>query len=166
MTRCSLVAGAVASGEPLTDAEREHLKDCPDCTALVAMSSALARTARGVEPGVGFSARMQVGARARITSRRRRRVTLTVLGTLAAMVVLFFGGQRLQSRERADQQLAAGIQAPTQPREDSARARKNPLDLARFDRAMAPAGDWRRIEQPLRSYRAILVQRRHATGDK
>lgn len=162
MTRCSLVAGAVATGAPLTDAEREHLNGCPDCAALVAMPSALARSARGVEPGVGFSARMQVGARQRITRRHRRRVTVSVLGALAAAVVIFFGVQRATRVERANlalQPLGAQTTTPV----ESARIR-DLLDNARFDRAMAPAADWRAIEKPLRPYRAVLVQSRHRSA--
>ena len=163
MTRCSLVAGAVASGEPLSDAEREHVKGCPDCAALVALPSALARSTHGVEPGVGFSARMQVGARAKIQTRRRRRTAVSVVGALAAAVVIFFGVQRFQRAERAE---LAALPASQQsvPPEESERARAH-LELTRFDRAMTPAGDWRGIEAPLRPYRAVLVQRHRSAGE-
>lgn len=162
MTRCALVAGAVATGTPLSDAEREHVEDCADCAALVALPSVLARSAHGAVPGVGFSARMQVGARARIITRRRRRVTVSVLGALAAAIVIFFGVQRIRRVERAELAvLPAGQQSVTP--EESARARAR-LELTRFDRAMAPAGDWREIEAPLRPYRAVLVRQRHRSA--
>lgn len=148
MTRCNLVAGAVASGEPLTDAEREHLKGCPDCAALVALPSALARSSRGAEPGLGFSARMQVGARARIATRRRRRVTASLLGTVAAAAVIFFGVQRLQRDPHAAVASRPAASNRTASPEESARARAF-LERTRFDRAMKPAGPWREVEADL-----------------
>lgn len=156
MTRCSLVAGAVATGAPLTDAERAHVAGCPDCAALVALPSAIARTARAAEPGVGFAARMQVGARARITARRRRRIAVSVVASMAAAVAIFFGAQRLQRVERADRPLGSYLTRPISP-EESSRAR-DLLERARLDRAMRPAGPWQEIEAPFRTDRKHLVQ--------
>jgi hypothetical protein len=167
VTRCSLVAGAVASGEPLSDAEREHVKGCPDCAALVALPSALARTAHGAEPGLGFSARMQVGARARITARRRRRVSLSVLGTVAAAVMIVFGVQQIRHHEHAERAAhqGGGNHLPV-TLEESARARTL-LEQTRFDRAMKPAGPWSEIEADLRHDVADLVHQRHrSSGEK
>ena len=68
MTRCNLVAGAVATGAPLTDAERAHLDGCADCAALVAtpraLAQALARTARAADSGPGAGRRHPPGSRA------------------------------------------------------------------------------------------------------
>jgi hypothetical protein len=162
VTRCSLVAGAVATGTPLTDEERAHVEGCPDCAALVAMPSILARSSRGVEPGIGFSARMQVGARARIITRRRRRTTLSVLGAVAAAIVIFFGVQRIRRVDRAEVAARPAANTPVTP-EESARAR-DILELTRFDRAMAPAGPWREIKAELDPYRRVLSRRHRLAG--
>jgi hypothetical protein len=163
VTRCSLVAGAVATGAPLSDAERAHVEGCPDCAALVALPSVVARSARAAEPGPGFSARMQIGARARITTRRRRRTAFVAIGAAAAAIMIFLGVQRIRRDER--QALATGPAAATQPAtpEESTRVRAY-LEQMRFDRAMAPAAPWTEIEAPLRSYRAVLIRHTAVSG--
>ena len=158
--RCNLVAGAVATGAPLTDAERAHLDGCPDCAALVALPRALARAARGADPGPGFTARVTAGAHRRVAVRRRRRIVTATLAAAAAALVLFVSVQQVR-RAPADQALPA--LATEVPSEQPARAREL-LELARFDRAMAPAAPWHDIEAPLRSYGALLDRHRHRTG--
>jgi hypothetical protein len=141
MTRCNLVAGAVATGAPLSDAERAHVAGCPDCAALVALPRALARTARATDPGPGFAARMTVGAHRRLVVRRRRRVA-TVAGARRwpprAGAVRY--GVRQVQRPAADQRLQPALAPPSTPQlpEQPARPREL-LELARFERAMAPA---------------------------
>lgn len=160
MTRCNLVAGAVATGAPLSDAERAHVAGCPDCAALVALPRALARTARATDPGPGFAARMTVGAHRRLVVRRRRRVATVAGAALAAAVMLFVTVRQVQ-RPAADQRLRPALAAATpQLPEQPARAREL-LELTRFDRAMAPAARWDDIEAPLRSHRALLNLHRH-----
>lgn len=160
MTRCNLVAGAVATGAPLTDAERAHLDGCADCAALVALPRALARTARAADPGPGFSARMTVGAHRRLVVRRRRRIATVAAAAMAAAVLLFVTVRQVQ-RPAADQRLRPALATATpQAPEQTARAREL-LQLTRFERAMAPAARWDDIEAPLRSHRALLNLHRH-----
>ncbi|MBK9033798.1 MAG: hypothetical protein IPL61_21450 [Myxococcales bacterium] len=159
--RCNLVAGAVATGAPLTDAERAHLDGCADCAALVALPRALARTARAADPGPGFSARMTAGAHRRIVVRRRRRITTVAVAAAAAVLLMFVSVQQVRHAPR-DQALRPAL-ATHVPSEQPARAREL-LELARFDRAMAPAAPWQDIEAPLRSHRALLDQHRLRTG--
>lgn len=162
MTRCNLVAGAVATGAPLTDAERAHLDGCPDCAALVALPSRLASARATVEPGPGFAARMTAGAHRRLTIRRRRRVVLAIAATAAVALLAVLGTRALRPTP-ADQPLAPAI-APSLPVEQPARAR-DLLELTRFDRAMAPAALWRDIEAPLRAERALLNRHRRPSGE-
>ena len=116
MTRCNLVAGAVATGAPLTDAERAHLDGCADCAALVAtpraLAQALARTARAADPGPGFAARMTVGAHRRLVVRRRRRIATVAAAAMAAAVMLFVTVRQVQ-RPAADQRLRPALAAAT-----------------------------------------------------
>ena len=164
MTRCNLVAGAVATGAPLSDAERAHVAGCPDCAALVALPSVLARTASTAEPGAGFAARMTAGAHRRLVVRRRRRVGLAVAASAAVALLALVGVNRARSM-RADTALRPAL-ATTTPVSDEqiARAREL-LDLTRFERAMAPAASWSDIEAPLRAERAVLNRFRHHEGE-
>ncbi|MEZ4400649.1 MAG: hypothetical protein R3B06_11555 [Kofleriaceae bacterium] len=144
-SRCNLVAGAVATGAPLTDAERAHLDGCPDCAALVALPRALARAATTGAPAAGFTARVTAGAHRRLVVRRRRRVALTVVASAAAVLLAVVGVRRLRPQPRPPAPLPAAT-LPMTP-EQTARAREL-LDLTRFDRAMAPAAPWHDIEAP------------------
>lgn len=163
MTRCNLVAGAVATGAPLTDAERAHLDGCPDCAALVALPRVVARTSRAADPGAGFSARVTAGAHRRLAIRRRRRVVGTSLAAAAAALVVFVGAREVQ-RAPADRPLSPALAMPSNPSEQPASPREL-IELARFERAMAPAAPWREIEAPLRSHRALLNRYRIPTGE-
>jgi hypothetical protein len=136
VTRCNLVAGAVASGAPLTDAERAHLTGCPDCAALVALPSNLARARRGAEPGPGFAARMTAGAHRRLAIRRRRRIALGAAAIAAAALLAVVGTRALGPTPRTALPTPA-VATPDLRRAARARAREL-LELASFERAMAP----------------------------
>jgi hypothetical protein len=161
VTRCNLVAGAVASGAPLTDAERAHLTGCPDCAALVALPSNLARARRGAEPGPGFAARMTAGAHRRLAIRRRRRIALGAAAIAAAALLAVVGTRALGPTPRTALPTPA-VATPISV-EQRARAREL-LELASFERAMAPAGPWRDLEAPLRVQRALLLRHRPSSG--
>lgn len=162
MSRCTKVAGAVATGTPLTDEERAHVETCADCAALVELPTIVARSARAAEPGPGFSARMQVGARARLATRRRRRTAVGSIAAAAAAAALFLGVHRVRENRRPPAEQRAAAQRITS--EESTRAREL-LDQTGFDRAMAPVAPWDEIEAPLDDYRAILENRHDLAGD-
>jgi len=78
--RCDDIAEQVALGEPVGDLE--HVAGCERCQRTVAIARDLAGLHHAADPGLGFSARVTVGAQRRLVVRRRRRVA----GGLAAMV--------------------------------------------------------------------------------
>src|SRR4051812_49778261 len=79
---CNQVAERLALGEPLGELS-EHVSGCASCQGLVAVSGRLAATHHAVDPGLGFSARMTVGAQHRIGVRRRRRLAAGLAGSVA-----------------------------------------------------------------------------------
>ena len=65
MSPCDLVSERIALGEPLAELD-EHVSSCTRCQRLVAMPAQLGATRHSVDPGLGFSARMTVGAQHRL----------------------------------------------------------------------------------------------------
>ena len=83
MSECDVVVERTALGEPLGDLA-EHAATCERCQRLATLPGELAAVPREVDPGVGFTARMTVGAQHVLAARRRRRV---VAGIAAATAV-------------------------------------------------------------------------------
>jgi hypothetical protein len=136
----------------------------------------VAASAHEPEPGPGFSSRMQLGARAELTARRRARVASLTLATAAAVLV----GGVFMTRHGHDEQ--ASTSAPySQPmpisipgehraepiRHDNRTPRTGEVSdrdlaahlvrIADVDGALAPNRAWRRIEAPLAPYEQLLV---------
>ena len=86
-TSCDLVAQCVAFGEPL-GALAEHVTTCAGCQRMVDMPGLLTATRHEVDPGLGFSSRMTVGAQQLVSTRHRRRI---VAGLAAAVATAAFG---------------------------------------------------------------------------
>ncbi len=87
---CEQFADAVVTGEA-TNHFTVHVNTCARCQGLARTAAALdAATGTGqlraanAEPGLGFTARMTVGAQHRVAQRRRHRYMLTGAGGLAA----------------------------------------------------------------------------------
>ena len=175
MYPCDLVAERLAVGEPLGDDGEAHVAACPACARLVRLPAMVAATASEPEPGPGFSSRMQLGARAELTARRRARVASLTLATAAAVLV---GGVFMTRRHHDDQ--ASTIAPYSAPRpislpgehraEPSHHDNRTPhaevsdhdlaaqlVRVADVDGALAPHRAWRRIEAPLAPYQTLLV---------
>jgi hypothetical protein len=84
MTRstCDQVAERIALGEALGELA-EHAAACASCQGLAAASAQLGRAHHAVDPGLGFTARMTIGAQHRIAVRRRRKLAVGLAATLA-----------------------------------------------------------------------------------
>ena len=154
---CNIIAERVALGESLGE-HAAHATRCERCKRVVALPASLANAHREVEPGMGFAARMTVGAQHRIVVRRRRRVAGAVGGALAvAAAVLLVATRTAETPQiapavavhepaRADEQLV--------PLDDADLAMLvNYADTARSNRASA---SWRHITRPLRPYKNLL----------
>ena len=152
---CEALAERVALGEPLGELAA-HVETCARCRRLVELPAQLGATRHEVDPGLGFTARMTVGAQHRIVVRRRRRIA----GGLAATVVAGALAVFVMTRPAAAPPPPT-IAADTQPTRDpvveaSAADLEALLDLADLDRSSRLGADWAHINQPLAPYRRLL----------
>jgi hypothetical protein len=175
MYPCDLVAERLAVGEPLGADGDAHVAACPACARLVRLPGMVAATAREPEPGPGFAARMQVGARAELAARHRTRVAALTLATAAAVLLVgVFVTRRhhddaqpgTMARYSTPQPISTSSEHHTQPVHDRATAATAAVPDDRFaarlvrisdiDDALAPSPAWHRIEAPLAPYRELL----------
>lgn len=153
---CESVAERIALGEPLGDAA-EHATTCARCQLVVGMPEKLGATRHEVDPGLGFSARMTIGARQQLQTRRRRRVA-AVMGTsvAAALVAVLF-----ITRSTTPGQPQPATQDPPRKQEPVAETATEAelealVDLADVERSAHLSANWRQIKKPLSPYRKLL----------
>jgi hypothetical protein len=164
-TSCDLVAQCVAFGEPL-GALAEHVATCERCQRMVAMPGLLARTRQDVDPGMGFSARMTVGAKHRVMVRHRRRVATALGGTVVAAGLAVYVLTRTPSGptevaapvKPIELKAAGGTQNNNEP---AVTGDYDPdvatlVHYANTDRNRRLSAKWTRIEKPLAPYRKLL----------
>jgi hypothetical protein len=154
MTTCEIVAERVALGEDLGE-HADHAASCERCREIVAVAGKLGATHHAIDPGLGFSARMTVGAQQRIVARRRRRIATTAGVTAAAAVAFVFVVTRPTDQP---QQSQVAIRLP--PEKGSDVSPPDDAD-ARFlltdtDRAAHASANWKHITTPLRPYKKLL----------
>ncbi len=152
MTTCDRVAERIALGEPL-DEHADHVATCARCQRLVALPAQLGATKHAIDPGLGFSARMTVGAQQRIASRRRRQVAAGAFTALAACGVFAFLAMRGPDRPEVATQGAQPT--PNSPRPEIDPDVASLVHLARAERVHV-AARWGAIEKPLKPYRKLL----------
>jgi hypothetical protein len=163
---CDQVAERLALGEPLGDLS-EHVSGCASCQGLVTVSGRLAATHHAVDPGLGFSARMTVGAQHRLGVRRRRRLA----AGLAVSVATGMFGVFLVAHHPAGSDAPPAIvhdplpeqnrrPEPAPPLEPATPATDEDLaalaQLADVDHASRLSADWHRIEKPLAPYKKLV----------
>ncbi len=152
---CETVAERIALGEPLGDVA-EHATTCARCQLVVGMPEKLGATRHEVDPGLGFSARMTIGARQQLQTRRRRRVA-AVMGTsvAAALVAVLF-----VTRSTTPGQPQPATQDPQKQEPVAETATEAELkalvDLADVERSAHLSANWRQIKKPLSPYRKLL----------
>lgn len=161
---CDQVTERVALGEPLGELS-EHAAGCSSCQGLARVSSRLAQTHQAVDPGLGFSARMTVGAQHRIAVRRRRRLAVglaatALAGALGVMAVAHTPEARLPGPV-ATQPPSQDHKAPAlerDPWEDAASDADLAalVQLADIDRSSRLSARWRHIKRPLAAYKKLL----------
>lgn len=158
---CDSVAERVALGQALGELA-EHAEGCARCRRTVDMPAALTGTHRDVDPGLGFTARMTIGARHRLGVRRRRRIAAGLAATVAAGVIGVIAVTR--SPEAPSHAVATDTRpAPTDPTPDPTPDPAAVDDdlaalvrLADTDRSSRLSARWRDIERPLSPYRKML----------
>jgi hypothetical protein len=160
LSLCDQVAERVALGEPLGELA-EHVESCTGCRGLVAMSSKLGAVHHAVDPGLGFTARMTVGAQQRIAVRRRRKLAVGLAATVACGAFGVFVVTR--SPEEPPSKIAIEqpkLAPPAQPAPQPVAAEDEDLaalaQLADVDRTSRLSARWSHIKQPLAPYKKLL----------
>ncbi|HEU4732374.1 MAG TPA: hypothetical protein VFT22_30980 [Kofleriaceae bacterium] len=152
---CDQVAERVALGESLGELA-EHVESCASCRGLVGTSRQLGAVHHAVDPGLGFTARMTVGAQHRLAVRRRRRVALGLAATVAT------GALGVFVVTHSEEPQPAAIQLPARPRPSEPPAAADDADLAALvqladvDHASRVSARWSEIKKPLAPYRKLL----------
>lgn len=168
LSMCDQVAERVALGEPLGELS-EHASGCARCQGLVAISSRLAQTRQAVDPGLGFSARMTVGAQRRIAVRRRRRIAVGLAATVASGalgVMIVARIPKTPASEPGTLPPSSRHEAPVVERDPAKDALPDAdlaalVQLADTDRSIRLSARWRHIKKPLAAYKKLL----NAEGD-
>jgi hypothetical protein len=154
---CESVAERVALGEPLAELD-EHVSSCPRCRRVVAMPGQLGATRHSVDPGLGFSARMTVGAQQRIVVRRRRRIAAGLAATVAAgMLGVFAITRQPEAQQVAPDDPAVAERLPTEEPvffDDTEVAYL--VDIADVKRSRRESAHWARIQRPLAAYKQLV----------
>lgn len=166
MYPCEQVTERLATGEPLTEDEAAHAARCVDCARLARVPRLLAAAAEEPEPYPGFSARMQVGARARITARRRNRIMLSSIAAAAVVAAGTFAMTRPDERVapgamRALEEQEPRPRPPVREERAATDTEEIVLDLVRVadvDRSLDGEAPWNDITHTLIPYRAILAR--------
>jgi hypothetical protein len=153
MTTCDSVAERIALGEPLGELA-DHTTSCERCRELASMASSLGATRHAIDPGLGFSARMTVGAQNRIAVRRRRRIATTVGVSAAAAAAFLFVVTRPTDPKPEPVVAISPIKTDVEP------VVVDDADLAFLasdpEAAARTTADWKHITTPLRPYKKLL----------
>lgn len=163
LSLCDQVAERVALGE-LPGELTEHAATCPGCRNLVAVSNQLGAMHREVDPGIGFSARMTVGAQHRIAARRRRRLAAGLAATVASGALGVFLVTRTPDESPLRPATVALPKPPApdpDPKDDPPTAAEDAdlaalVQLADVDRGSRVSAKWAHIKQPLAPYKKLL----------
>lgn len=171
-TVCEQFAEAVVTGDAV-ESFGSHVAECERCQQTKRAALALQQTAAAAhDPGLGFTARITVGAQQRVVQRRRNRYIMTGAGGLAAAAALtaLVISQRAPAPPVA--QPATTAPTPTQP-EPPAPAPKDALAIEDRDNLRAlvrwqatadawqqdrlpTAARWRHTIKPVAAYQTIV----------
>ncbi len=160
MAMCDQVAERIALGETLGELD-EHVATCESCQRLVALPAQLGATRHAIDPGLGFSSRMTVGAQHKIAVRKRRRLAAGLAATVAAGAAGVFMMTRSPEPAHTDLPQTATPTAPIKiehdkptPAEDSDLTML--VRLADTDRSAHVSARWGHIKKPLAPYKKLL----------
>lgn len=165
MLPCDSVAERVALGEPLAELA-EHAASCDRCQRLLALPAQLGAARHAIDPGLGFTARMTLGAQQRLAARRQRRIATGVAGTLAAAAVAVFvvtrtPAQRAQVSVESERPLV-DTPRPVEPPTDQPPVQLDDAELEALvrlsdtRRSRRLSADWGRIQKPLAPYMQLV----------
>jgi len=166
LSLCDQVTERVALGDSLGELA-EHAAACPSCQRLVLVSRQLGQLGRlgtmhhEVDPGLGFSARMTIGAQHRIAVRRRRKFAAGLAATVATGAFGVFLVTRTPGVPPAPTPEPTSSMSPKPPEPDPSPAASDAdlaalVQLADVDRSSRISAKWARIKKPLAPYKKLL----------
>lgn len=158
---CESVTERIALGEPLGEL-RDHVATCAHCERMLAMPTRIAAATERPDPGLGFAARMTIGAQHKLVVRRRRRIAATAGGSVAAAALAVFALTRSTTPPEPDNRAALETKLPAPVADQPTKLEKpvlvdNPelvqlVNLSDTKRAARESARWGRIRKPLRPY--------------
>jgi hypothetical protein len=157
LTMCESVTERVALGEPLGEL-RAHVEQCSRCKRTIAMPSRIAAAAERPDPGLGFAARMTIGAQNKLVVRRRRRIVGTAGASMAvaALAAFVFTRSPSSTTTTPDRDPAVTPNRPVVEVETPIAVDNDDLvhlvNLADTKRAARESARWGRIRKPLAPY--------------
>jgi len=165
---CDQVTERVALGESLGELA-EHAAACPTCQRLAVVSNQLGQLGRfgmmhhEVDPGLGFSARMTIGAQHRIAVRRRRKLAASLAATVATGAFGVFLVTRTSGVTPPPTPTPEPtLSMPSKPSEPDPTPAVSDADLATLvqladvDHSSRISAKWARIKKPLAPYKKLL----------
>jgi hypothetical protein len=164
LSLCDQVAERVALGEALAELA-EHAESCTSCRSLVAMSSKLGAVHHAVDPGLGFTARMTVGAQHRIAVRRRHKLAAGLAATVATGAFGVFAVTRgaddpariVNTDSTNNQAFRPPVPGDSEPPTPAGNADLAALvQLADVDRSIRLSARWSHIKKPLAPYKKLI----------
>jgi hypothetical protein len=163
LSLCDQVTERVALGESLGELA-EHAATCPSCQRLGQVSSQLGRLGvmhHEVDPGLGFSARMTIGAQHRIAVRRRQKLAAGLAATVATGAFGVFLVTRTPDLTPPPAPGPTMSPPAKSPEPDSPTAATDAdlatlVDLADVDRSSRISAKWQHIKKPLAPYKKLL----------
>jgi hypothetical protein len=153
---CDVVVERTALGEPLGDLA-EHAATCERCRRLAELPGELAAVPREVDPGIGFTARMTVGAQHVLATRRRRRVVAGIAAATAVaagavfVVTRPFGPEHVATLPATEERRQPEPPPPADNFDVEALVK-----LARVERSSHLSARWSHITKPLAPYRSLV----------
>ena len=161
---CEQVAERVALGEPLGELTG-HAEACASCKNLIAMSSKLGATHHAVDPGLGFTARMTVGAQHRLAARRRQRLAVGLAATVVSGAFGVFIVTRAPELSRPpviQPQLELprtheALEEETPPSDEDADLAML-VDYSDTERSARTSANWKHITRPLAAYKRLVKE--------
>ena len=157
-SHCDSVAERVAVGEPLAELAG-HVAGCAACKRVVEMPGRLGATHHEIDPGLGFSARMTMGAQQRLAVRRRRRLAAGLAASVAAGAL----GVVVMARTPSERATPPGGENPIAHQDETPVPLDEPdlaalVRVADTERAMQPSASWKGIEKRLAPYRKLVKE--------
>lgn len=169
LSLCDQVTERVALGDSLGELA-EHAAACPSCQRLALVSRQLGQLGQlgrlgtmhhEVDPGLGFSARMTIGAQHRIAVRRRRKLAVGLAATVATGAFGVFLVTRTPGVTPAPPLEPPPGMSSKPPEPDPSPAASDAdlatlVQLADVDRSSRISAKWARIKKPLAPYKKLL----------